>query len=305
MKKVFISTSSFAVYDNSPIALLKENNLEVTLNPHGKKLTKQQISSILPDYNYLIAGTEPLSKDVLEKCHSLKIISRCGTGMDNIDLEAAKNLNIKVCNTPDAPTLAVAELTIAFILDLLRKVNIMDSDIRNNIWKKQMGNLLHGKKIGIIGFGRIGQKVGALLSAFGTELAYYDMTPQVCSFNCSEKSLDNLLGWADIVTLHVSPGRDCAQIIGETELRAMKKGALLINAARGGIVDENALLIALKTDHLAGAALDVFANEPYNGPLTELNNIILTPHIGSYAKESRIYMETEAVNNLLNNLSVT
>lgn len=305
MKKVFISTSSFAAYDKRPVTLLEENNLKVTLNPHGKKLTREQISSILPDYNYLIAGTEPLSKDLLEKCPSLEIISRCGTGMDNVDIDAAKDLGIKVFNTPDAPTLAVAELTLAFILDLLRKVNEMDSDIRNGIWKKKMGNLLHGKKIGIIGFGRIGQKAGALLSAFGTELAYCDMAPQVCSFNCGEKQFDNILGWADIITLHISPPRDCGPVIGDKELKLMKKGSLLINVSRGGIVDEDALYRALKEGHLAGAALDVFEREPYSGPLTELNNIILTPHIGSYAKEARVQMETEAVNNLLKGLSGT
>ncbi len=302
MKKVFISTSSFGTYDSGPLTLLKKNGIDVSLNPFGKKLTREQIMSILPDYNYLIAGTETLTRDVLEKCQLLKVISRCGTGLDNVDLDVAEELGIRVLNTPDAPTLAVAELTVALITSLLRKVNEMDADIRNGVWKKKMGNLLYGKKIGIIGFGRIGQKVCALLSTFGVELAYCDMAPQSCSFNCGEKQLDSILSWADIITLHISPPKDCKHIIGEKELGLMKQGSWLINASRGGIIDEDALYASLKSGHLAGAAIDVFEQEPYEGTLKELPNVILTPHIGSYALEARVDMEMQAVDNLLGNI---
>ena len=162
-----------------------------------------------------------------------------------------------------------------------------------------MGNLLCGKRVGIIGFGRIGQKVGELISAFGAELAYTDVEPKASSFACVKKGLDEILGWADIITLHLSILKNSEPLIGNKEFNLMKKGSWFINVSRGNAVDENALHLVLKSGHLSGAALDVFVKEPYIGPLKELDNVILTPHIGSYARESRIKMEKEAVENLI------
>jgi D-3-phosphoglycerate dehydrogenase len=204
-----------------------------------------------------------------------------------------------VYNTPGGPTLAVAELTVGLVLNLLRRVGEMDAAVRRGQWEKLMGNLLCGKRVGVIGFGRIGQKVAELLSAFGVELAYCDLEEKSCAVRCSPKGLGDLLGWADIVTLHVSPPASCSPVIGEREIGAMKKGAWLVNVSRGGLVDEGALYRALSGGRLAGAALDVFGEEPYRGPLKELKNVILTPHVGSYALEARTRMEEEAVDNLL------
>ena len=230
----------------------------------------------------------------------LKVISRCGAGLDNVDLEKAKELDIKVFSTPYGPTLAVAELTLGLMLDLLRKITTMDRELRTGVWKKQMGSLLTGKKVGILGCGRIGQKVAELLATLGVQIAYYD----ICSFEGGIllMSKNELLSWADIITLHCSANEDGKPVIGESELNLMKDNSWLINASRGGLVDENALYSALNEGKLAGAALDVFDNEPYEGPLRSLDNVILTPHIGSYAKEGRIQMEKDAVQNLINGL---
>lgn len=299
MSRIAITTTSFAEYDKRPLSLLKESGFEITINPHGRKLKKSEIIELCKGAVGIIAGTESLDAEVLEKLQSLKVISRCGTGMDNVDLAVTERLGIKVFNTPDAPTLAVAELTVGLILNLLRKVTQMGTAIRNGKWGKLMGNLLSEKKIGLIGFGRIGRKVAELLRVFDCEIAYSDPFVEDELMGLKRLMLEELLKWADIISIHVSI-KD--RILGEKELRFMKNGAWLLNVARGGIVDENALYRALKEGNLSGAALDVFEQEPYEGPLKELENVILTPHIGSYAKESRIKMELQAVKNLLEGL---
>ncbi|MBF0557332.1 MAG: phosphoglycerate dehydrogenase [Nitrospirae bacterium] len=299
MRKVLISTTSFAKEDGRPFEMLRDAGLDIHVNQYGRKLTEAEALGLLFDMDYLIAGTEPLTRNVLESAGKLKIISRCGVGMDNVDLKAASQLGIKVFNTPYGPTQSVAELTVGLMLDLLRRITAMDRDVRKCVWKKRMGNLLRGKRIGIVGFGRIGQKVAEMLAPFGVELAYCDICACDCSLPASSMALDGLLAWADIVTLHCSASQPGSHLIGIEQLSKMKKGSWLVNASRGGLVDEQALYNALKEGHLAGAALDVFEKEPYNGPLAELDNVILTPHVGSYAMEGRIEMEIKAVENLL------
>ena len=164
-----------------------------------------------------------------------------------------------------------------------------------------MGSILSDKKVGIIGFGRIGRKVAELLSSFGCEIAYVDPYVEDGIMGLSRLPMSKLLRWADIISVHVS-GED--RLIGKDEIRMMKKEGLLINVSRGGVIDEDALYQALKEGYLSGAALDVFEQEPYKGPLKELDNTILTPHIGSYAKEARIKMEIQAVENLLKGLEL-
>lgn len=303
--KVFISTTSFGKYDTTPLKTLEDRSFAVTTNPFGRKLTPDEAVELAGDAVGIIAGTETLDGAVLERLTVLRVISRCGTGLDNVDMDSAARLGIKVFNTPDAPTLPVAELTVGLILNLLRKVNRMDSALREDRWEKLMGNLLCGKKVGIIGFGRIGRKVAELLSNFDTELAYCDIESKSCSIKCSSKGFREILGWADIITLHLSASPDQCPVIGGEEIKSMKKGGWLINVSRGGVVDEEALYHALRANRLSGAAVDVFEKEPYEGPLKELNNVILTPHIGSYATEARVRMEQEAANNLIKGLEET
>ena len=298
-EKVFISTTSFSKDDPRPLQILTDANLEIFLNPHGRKLNEDEITGFLKNTEYLIAGTEPLTRKVLESAKKLKIISRVGVGLDNVDLEAAKHAGIKVYNTPYGPTQSVAELTVGMILGLLRMVTLMDKDIRAGVWKKRTGNLLKDKRVGIIGFGRIGQRVGELLLPFGVEISYYDLCAVKTSLNCTFKPLNELLQWADIISLHCSTLQNNKPVLGKDEIRNIKKGAWLINTSRGGIVDEESLCASLKNGDLSGAALDVFEKEPYQGPLTGLSNVILTPHIGSYSKEARVKMEIDAAENIL------
>ncbi len=296
MPKIAITTTTFGEYDDSPIELCRKKGFEVALNPHGRKIKAEELMELAKDAVGLVAGTEPITEEALLKLRSLKVISRCGAGLDNVDLKAAGKLGIKVFNTPDAPTLAVAELTIGLILGLLRKISRMDSDIRKNKWEKLMGNLISGKKVGLIGFGRIGRRVAGLLKPFSCEVAYADPFVEDGLDGFKRLKMQELLSWADIISVHVSVSNT---IIGEKEISLMKKGGWLINVSRGGVVDEGALYKALKAKHLSGAALDVFEKEPYDGALKELDNAILTPHIGSYAVEARVEMEIQAVKNLL------
>lgn len=301
--KIAITTTSFGEYDRLPLECLEKEKVEYILNPFGRKLTKEEIIDLAKGVKGIIAGTEPLDSYVLNNLPGLKVISRCGVGTDNVDLEVAQRLGIKVYNTPYGPTLPVAELTVGLILDLLRRITQMDRELRGSTWKKRMGNLLHGKKIGIVGFGRIGQKVAELLLPFGVEISYFDSCKVSCKLPCSPQKLETLLAWADIISLHLSPMKETGPIITEQEIQLMKRGAWLVNVARGGVVDEEALYDALKEGHLGGAALDVFDKEPYKGALCTLENVILTPHIGSYALEARVAMEKQAVENLIQGLS--
>lgn len=303
--KTAITTSSFAKLEASPLDLLHTRGLAPAINPEGRKLDAAEVVEFLQGVAGVIAGTEPLDADVLNALPDLKVISRCGAGMENVDLEAAAGLGIRVFNTPGAPTLPVAELTVGLILDLLRKVSLMDRNLRRGLWNKLMGSLLFGKKVGIVGFGRIGQKTAELLLPFGVKIKYCDTFAISCSLDCEPSDFEELLEWADIVTLHCPSPASGEPLLGSEGMGRLKEGAFLINAARGGLVDEDALRKALTDGNLAGAALDVFENEPYKGPLTELDNVILTPHIGSYAAEARVAMERQSVENLLCGLEDT
>ena len=305
--KVIITTSSFARYDTSAIDMLIAKGLDVILNPLGRKLTEPEVHGMLEQERPIgmIAGTEPLTSFVLSHASSyLRVISRAGTGWDNIDHETAENKGIAVYRTPNAVTDAVAELTLALILNLLRQVGSSDRELRKGRWEKRMGLLLSGKKVGIIGCGRIGKRVGKLVEAFGGKVAFNDVCQVDTPENWINLGLKDLLKEADIITLHIAPGKDTRVVFDKQRIRGMKKGSWLINTSRGELIDEQALYNAICDSHLQGAALDVFEQEPYRGPLRDLDNVVLTPHIGSYARESRTRMERESAVNLLKGLAL-
>lgn len=298
-KKIAITTSSFAKDDPAPMEMLKKHGVRITVNNYGRKLSKEETVELCKGCVGILAGTESYDRNVLARLEGLRTISRCGAGMESIDLDAAKELGIKVLNTPSGPTVAVAELTVALILNLLRKISAMDRAIRTGVWDKKMGNLLSGKRVGIIGFGRIGKKVADLLRPFNCEIAYTDLITKDAVSGVKCVLLKELLKNSDIISIHVSSTN---KIIGDKELKQMKKGAFLVNVSRGEVIDEDALCRALEGGHLGGAGIDVFSVEPYKGSLKDLGNVILTPHIGSYASEARIEMEIKAVKNLLKSL---
>ena len=304
MKKILVTTSTFGKMDPAPLAKLQNSGCRVVLNPHGRKLSEEEVSALLTKHQpaALIAGVEPLTESALRAgLPALKIISRCGSGLESVDLKAAEKLSITVTSTPDAPTVPVAELTMGLILGILRRIHIADAAIREGRWERPLGSLLYHKTVGIIGCGRIGTRLARMLSGFDCRVIGYDpLLPRSAFFELKE--LDELLKMSDLVTLHLPYSAENNHFIDQKRLQIMKKGSYLINASRGGLVDEEALYRALKAGPLAGAALDTFEQEPYRGPLKELENVLLTGHIGSYAREARVMMEMQAVDNLLQHL---
>ena len=303
MNKILVTTSSFGKNNPDALKRLEQMGFEIELNPYKRKLTEPEVTSLVQKYNPIgiIAGVEPLTKNVISVAGNLKVISRCGIGMDSVDLEAAELNDIAVTNTPDAPTIPVAELTIGSIFCMLRRIHLSDASIREGKWYRPVGNLLHGKTVGIIGCGRIGSALGEMLGAFDCRILGCDPTPPMVELFYMV-NLDELLSQSDIVSLHLPYSKEHHHFIDQKELHQMKKGSFMVNISRGGLVNETALYDALHTGHLAGASIDSFENEPYSGELAKLDNVVLTGHIGSYAVEGRVEMERQAVDNLINEL---
>lgn len=304
MDKILVAVSSFAKCGRQPLDTLEASGFQILHNPYGRRLKAEEVISMGRECVGILSGLEPLNKDVLMKLPKLKVISRIGVGLDNIDEEAAKSQGILIYSTADSHVQAVAELAVGLLLDLLRKIALMDRRIRAGEWKRIPGRLLQGKTIGILGLGRIGKRVAELLTGFGVSLLATDIAQDYMWLKQKKVGmvgLEELLKNSDILMLHLS-GNKC--VIGENELQMMKKGVYIVNVSRGSVIDETALVAALAGGRVAAAALDVFNSEPYQGALTKFENVLLTPHIGSYTEESRLKMETEAARNLLAGLRV-
>ncbi len=295
--KIAITTTSFAQFSKEPLERLTAAGYDIVYNSCQRKLTEDECVTLLDGCIGVIAGTESYNASVLNALPALKVISRCGTGTDAIDMPAAHKHNIQVLRTPDAPTQAVAELTLGLMLALLRHVCTLNNATHTGVWHKHMGGLLQGKTVGIIGLGRIGTAVAHLCTAFGAHVVGNDPALQQAPWPLLP--LSQLLSTSLLVSLHCPALPGGIPLLERKELAMLPPHAFLLNLARGGLVDEEALYEALQTKQLAGAALDAFSKEPYTGALCGMSNVILTPHCASYATESRIRMETEAVENLL------
>jgi D-3-phosphoglycerate dehydrogenase / 2-oxoglutarate reductase len=301
-KNVFIATSSFATFSNAPLQLLDSNGINYEMNNSGRKLMPQEIKKKLSKYSGVIAGTELYNRKTLTSLPDLKVISRLGVGMDNIDSDYAIDNGIKIFKTKTSPALAVSELTIGLILNLFRKINYQNNQLKNGIWEKNMGELLSGKTIGIIGLGTIGKQLVNLLLGFNLKILANDLHKDrefIKNKNIKYCSLEYLLANSEIISIHLNLTQLTNGLFNYKLFKKMRRTPILINASRGEIIDEKSLIRALDEKLIKGVGLDVFVNEPYSGKLINYNNAILTPHIGSYAKEIRMKMELEAVQNLI------
>jgi D-3-phosphoglycerate dehydrogenase len=300
--KVLVSPSSFGQISKEPIELLEENGFEYVPNPYHRKLTADEVIELASDCVGIVAGVEPLNQKVIDACKNLKCISRVGVGMDSVDIEYAEKKGISVVNTPFGPTRAVAELTLGLTMSLLRKIPMAHRNLKSGTWKKETGNLLLEKKIGVVGLGKIGRLSAELFRSLNNPVIGYDPYADETWAKVNQVELvdfDSLLIQADIITLHIPPKADRSPVISKREMGLLKSNVLIINVSRGGVVDEHALFEALNNGNIAGAAIDVFNEEPYHGPFLELENVILTPHLGSYAAEGKLQMEIDAVKNLI------
>ena len=304
-KKILVAISSFGEYDDKPLRLLDNSGFEYILNTQGRRLNAEEIVEMGNDCDGIIAGLELYEDHVLEQLPGLRCISRVGVGTDNISLKKAQELGIAIRNTPDAPITAVAEMTIAFILDLLHKISLHTELMRKKTWRREIGHLLNGKTVCVLGLGRIGRRVAELLIPFGAVVYGADLFPDegwARQHGIKILPVGELIKISDVLTIHLSLVEGNEFVLDKDAIYSMKKGSFVVNLARGKAIDEDALYEALKSGHLAGAALDVFISEPYSGPLCELENVILTPHVATFTRESRTQMEVETVANLLDSL---
>lgn len=262
----------------------------------------KDIKKAIADADVLIVrSATKVTKELLEGAKRLRIVARAGVGLDNVDVPACEAKKIKVINTPGASTNAVAELTVGLIICLLRNVPKAHFQMRNKIWDKKglTGSEIGGKTLGIIGYGRIGAAVGKMASALGMKIIAYSPPPRhedgIVRY---VDSLDEFLGKADVISLHTVLTPETKNMINKNTIAKMKDGVFIVNAARGGLVDEDALYDACKGGKVAGAALDVYSTEPYTGRLLELDNICFTPHIGAGTKEAQMRIGEELVEKL-------
>lgn len=302
--RIGITTSSFASSNPAPKNLLESTGAMVIDNPYKRRLTEQEIYDFLPDKEGLIAGLEPLNRRVLTNAKNLKAIARVGIGMANVDLNAAAELGIKVSNTPDGPTQAVAEMTVTAALTLSRKLVETNKKMHQGQWPKNISRGLAGQNVLIIGYGRIGQKAAELLRPFKATIFVTDPFIDPKNLQQEEKyvAIDEGLPKADIISLHAS-GHDI--ILGPDEFQLMKHGVIILNSARGELVSEEALIAALDSRKVAGGWFDAFWEEPYKGRLLNYDNMLLTPHVCTYTEQCRLYMEMDAVNNLIRDLGLS
>jgi D-3-phosphoglycerate dehydrogenase len=272
--------------------ILKDNGLNVTYEP---EITPDQIREKISQFNIVIVRSRTkLTRDLIEKADNCKLIARVGVGLDNIDLDAAKEKNIRVINAVEGAINAVAELVLGLMFSLARKIPIMDRGIRNDEWlkKQSKGTELKGKYLGIIGLGNIGKRLGRLARSLNMNIIGYDVVPIDEEFSkevgLMKSDLLTLLQSSDYVSIHIPLLDSTFHLIDKEKLGLMKPTAKIINTSRGGVIDEDALYEALKNGKLGGAALDVFENEPVIGhKLAQLDNVVLTPHMGAQTNEAQ------------------
>jgi len=281
---------------------LEETGWEMVSNPHGRRLKAGEVGEHLRGADAVIAGTEPYNAETLQTADKLVVISRVGIGLDSVDLAYCRDNGIRVTYTPEAPSDGVAELTVANVLNLLRHIHESDRSVREKAWNRLMGRLVREITVGIVGIGRIGSRVINLLQPFQPTILANDIDPDVHGRELPGVTwcgIDELFSASDLVTLHIPLNEENRHFISRERVARMKTGALLVNTSRGAIVQEAALVDGLLQGHLGGAALDVFETEPYEGPLAEIENVVLTAHMGASARESRYRMELGAAENAI------
>ena len=288
------------------ILVLKNNGFEVKAD---FSMSKEQLINQIENYDAIIVRSRTkLTRDILDRAKKLKIIGRAGVGLDNIDLVHAERLKIKVVNTPEAPSVSVAELTLGLILSLVRCISKIDRKMHCGEWCKSdyMGYELKGKKLGLIGFGNIGQAVAKRAVALEMKIGIYDVDPQVKKIasdlgHIIYPSVDDLIKDSQIISLHIPATVKTENTINERRLKLMNKDTLIINTARGDLIDELSLIRALEDKCIGGAALDVYRKEPLeNFDLCEFEeNLILTPHIGSQTYETQLNASMQIVQKII------
>ena len=298
MKNILIATYPFGICGDTPVNLLERTGWNIKYNFLGRRLAGSDVKDMLVGIDAVIAGTEPYNKDTLQNAQDLEVISRVGIGLDNIDFLDCQKKNIKVAYTPDAPSDSVADLTVAQIFNLLRGLHISNSSVKIGQWKRILGVSVRDINIGILGVGRIGSKVIKRLKSFGANILATDIKRSNIE-GVKWVSKDILFKESDLVSIHIPLNERNYHFVKMNDFSSMKTGSYIVNTSRGSVMNEKDLEDCILNNHLAGAALDVFEKEPYNGVMQELDNVILSSHIGASDRRARYLMELGAVENCI------
>ncbi len=302
-KKVVITSEFFGRFSDQAEKILIEAGFEVIPNPYKKALNEEEVISIVSEANALICDLEPITEKVIDSAPNLKIVARRGVGVDSVDVEYAKEKDIKVARTLGVVEKPVAELVMAYILQAYRKTNLLNDEMKQGKWTKMLGSSLDGKVLGIVGLGSIGKELVRKAKAFDMNIIYSD----VIRDEKAEKDLDikyvsfnDLLAQSDIISIHVPLLESTENMFNYEIMKAMEKSPLLINTARGPVVNEEDLSKALDERLISYAGIDVFDVEPKTtSPLVNNKNAILTPHVGTFTKEVFIKMDVLAAKNVI------
>ncbi len=303
MAKILITPRSLTRDGDPALELLRRAGHELVLGTPGKAPDEEELLRLVPGCAGWLAGVEKITEKVLRGARGLKAISRNGTGVDSIDLEACKRLGIAVLRADGANARGVAELTLCLLLSLVRSVPASNARMKAGAWERRQGVELEGRTLGIIGCGKIGKLVARFAVGLDMEVLGYDAYPDA-SFAPSSRfrfaALEELISSSDAVTLHCPHTPGDPPLINQRTVAAMKKGVYLVNTARAGLVDDAAVLQGLEQGHIAGYAVDAYDTEPpAPSPLLSHERVITTPHIGAFTAESVSRATRVAVENLL------
>jgi len=300
--KVLITANSFGKYSSKPREMLENFGFEVVFNPYHRMMTEDEFINEIKEADAVILSTEFLNKAVIDSAEKLKVVSRYGVGLDNVDLAYCKEKGITVTITKNANSNAVAEFAISLMFASLKGICTSNAYAKQNTWKKIEGRDLTGKTVGLIGLGSIGREVAKKLSSFDVSLLAYDVYYDesfMSQYEIKKETLENLIKDSDIITLHV-PAVDERPLISEKEFSLMKKDAVLINTARASLIDSEALIKNLEEGKLFAVGMDVHPNEPhFDERLFKFENVILTPHNAAISREAIDKTSMIAVENLI------
>jgi D-3-phosphoglycerate dehydrogenase len=298
--KVVVTYGGFALDHPEAGGALRAAGLELVVSPRSADRTPAQLAEVLGDAVAAIADADPFDADVLGAASDLKVIARTGVGLDSIDLDAAVREGVVVTTTPGTNHETVADHTLALMLAVLRNLRRLDADVRRGGWRDFSLPLsqLNGATVGLVGYGAIGQAVGRRVKAFGAKLLVHD--PVGAPAGEELVDLDDLLRRSQVVSLHLPLAPETTKLIDARRLALLPPGAVVVNTSRGPIIDQEALIEALRSGRLGGAGLDVFEVEPPgSGPLTEFDNVVMSPHCGGISAESNLAMSRMATESVL------
>lgn len=298
-----VTTYPFGISDPAPLRLLEQAHCELRLSPHGRKHRAEETGALLGDIDVLIAGTEPLNADNLGRgLPRLRLVSKVGVGLDGLDIDWCRAQGIAMTYTPEAPARSVVEQVFGQLISLSRRFIEAHEGLRQGQWRRLTGPLWEGRTLGIVGVGRIGKQVAELARAFRMRVLGHDIVEDhtwAKDVGLHYVDLPTLLRESHAVTLHLPLDDSTRHMIDAAALAGMRTDAYLLNTCRGPVLDETALVEALHANRLAGAAIDVFAQEPYDGPLCDCPRVFLTAHQGSCTIEGRYAMEVGAAENAI------